>query len=94
MDYSQGTELDHKDPFPEVYISSQLRELDGPLLKGCRELCLNMANKKALYQNSVEMDCGWTVEDIVQTSPQEKNGQPPVENFTWRHCLQCFYLCY
>lgn len=55
VDYSLGTELDHKDPFPEVYISLQLGELDGPLLKGCRELCLNTANKKALYQNCVKV---------------------------------------
>lgn len=55
MDYSQGTEPEHDDPFPEVYISPELGEVDGPLLKGCRELCLNTAKKKALYQNCVKV---------------------------------------
>lgn len=51
MDYSQGTEPDCDDLFPDVELSPQFGGLDSFLLKDPNTLNLHTVDRKALYCN-------------------------------------------
>ena len=86
---------DPADPFPDVHLSPLVGELTGPLLTPCcpNKLSVNRADKKTVYANCVKSIYRAGLSNHTPPSPQEADCRPPVENFTWRHCLQLFYFC-